>query len=669
MVLLRANASKKANVRQKGRILMKKRCELYPTLVTPFTKDNKIDYVSLRNLLSYMFREDCDGVFAVCQSSEMAYLTDEEKLELAAFCIAECRKAGKKCVVSGHTQETLEEQITYLTKLEALKPDAVVLVTNRLAKEDESDDVWVSNLDKVLAALDPAMPLGLYECPKPYKRLISEKMLEKAVQTGRFAFIKDTCCDLETIKARLAILEGTGISLYNADADTLVESVVLGAAGYSGVMLNFYPEVFRILKGYLTEPEDNVIMPLRFHARSAGHIAEFISATSKYETEEYPLNAKHYLMLKGVIAHASSRKVPGKISKGEEKALMNLMNLAERTVAKVTVFPDRQFAFAEDKYFRNCHASSILPLEDGTVLLVYFAGYAEGHNDVGIWLSRKENGVWQEPFCVAKTCDLPHWNPVLLRMKDGGVRLIYKVGEDVPCWKSWTKVSYDGGRTWSEETPYQAPNDAGGPVRSKPIYLSNGTLLAPNSDETRTDWSPRVDISYDDGASFTELARIPVNTKDPARENYMAGKGAIQPTLWESEPGHVHMLLRTTSGFIFRSDSYDYGKTWCEAYNTGLPSNNSGIEIEKHGDVLYLVLNPIYGNWASRNPMVVKRSFDNGKTFSHFVTLDITEFDPVYKTDAEFSYPSARVLNDTLYVSYTYMRRTMAVCEIPLKGE
>jgi dihydrodipicolinate synthase/N-acetylneuraminate lyase/predicted neuraminidase len=648
---------------------MKKRCELYPTLVTPFTKDNQIDYPSLSRLLNYMFREGCDGIFAVCQSSEMAFLSEEEKLSLATFCIDACRAAGRKCVVSGHTHDSLEEQIAYLQKLEKLKPDAVVLVTNRLAGEHESDDVWIQNLDTVLSALSPDTRLGLYECPRPYKRLLTDKTLEKVIQTGRFDFIKDTCCDLEMMKARLSLLKGTGLALYNADSDTLAESVLLGAAGYSGVMLNFFPEVFALLKGYLTEAEDNVILPLRFHARSAGQIADFIAMTGKYETSEYPLNAKHYLMLKGIIDNASARSVQSVITKGDEKGLLALANAVERMVAKVHVFPNRQFAFEEGKHFRNCHASTILPLKDGTVLLAYFAGYAEGHNDVGIWLSRKENGVWQEPFCVVKTCDLPHWNPVLFSMADGGIRLVYKVGPDVPSWKSWTKVSYDGGKTWSEETPYLAPNDAGGPVRSKPIYLSNGTLLAPNSDETETSWTPRVDISHDNGATFSLLARVPVNTTDPTKENFMAGVGAIQPTLWESKPGHVHMLLRTTSGFIFRSDSKDFGRTWCEAYKTGLPSNNSGIEIEKHGDVLYLVLNPIYGNWASRNPIVIKRSFDNGATFSHFVTLDHTEFDPATKTDAEFSYPSAGVYGDTLYVAYTHMRRRMAVCEISLKGE
>ncbi len=81
---------------------------------------------------------------------------------------------------------------------------------------------------------------------------------------------------------------------------------------------------------------------------------------------------------------------------------------------------------------------------------------------------------------------------------------------------------------------------------------------------------------------------------------------------------------------------------------------------------MYLVLNPIAGNWASRNPLVIKRSLDNGRTFDHFLTLEHTEFDPERQTDAEFSYPSAAIRDRTLHVSYTYMRRQMAYARIPL---
>ena len=642
-------------------------CQLYPTIITPFTPENKIDYPSLDRLIHYQLSNGCDGLFAVCQSSEMFYLDEAEKLELAAHCIRRCHEAGKYCVVSGHTQDALDDQINYLRKLEKLSPDAIILVTNRLAGPDENDERLIAHLTALIDALDPATRLGLYECPYPYKRLLSAPVIDFLVRTGRFDFIKDTCCQIDVIQARLAQIEGSTIRLYNANAATLFESLVLGAAGYSGIMLNFFPEIFLLLKRFMAGKDaDTNWPPLQQHLRSAGDIASFITMASVFEYQKYPANAKCYLQMKGIIDHTTIRTGDGKpMNESQRKELAALANQAERLRSKVDVFNRRQLVFSAGKHFGSCHASSVLPLADGTVLLAYFAGTAEGKDDVGIWLSRQIGGQWFEPVRIAKLADVPHWNPVLFEIPDG-VRLVFKTGRHIHSWQSHTMVSRDSGASWTDAVAYPDPDPACGPVRSKPIRLSNGDLLAPNSDESADAWRPRVDLSRDHGQHFVKLAAIPINTDRPDLPDYLSGKGAIQPTLWESQPGQVHMLLRTTSGHIFRSDSADYGRTWCRAYDTHLPSNNSGIEIAQDGQTLYLVLNPIAGNWASRNPLVIKRSLDNGRTFDHFLTLEHTEFDPERQTDAEFSYPSAAIRDRTLHVSYTYMRRQMAYARIPL---
>ncbi|GJM75481.1 hypothetical protein HMSSN036_76970 [Paenibacillus macerans] len=65
--------------------------------------------------------------------------------------------------------------------------DALVLITNRLAREEEGDDVWKRNLERLLKELPEQIPLGFYECPYPYKRLISPELLRWSAGTGRFA--------------------------------------------------------------------------------------------------------------------------------------------------------------------------------------------------------------------------------------------------------------------------------------------------------------------------------------------------------------------------------------------------------------------------------------------------------------------------------------------------
>ena len=58
---------------------------VYPTMVTPFTADNKVDYNGVEAILNWYAENGVDGIFAICQSSEIFFLSFEERLELLKF--------------------------------------------------------------------------------------------------------------------------------------------------------------------------------------------------------------------------------------------------------------------------------------------------------------------------------------------------------------------------------------------------------------------------------------------------------------------------------------------------------------------------------------------------------------------------------------------------------
>lgn len=318
---------------------------------------------------------------------------------------------------------------------------------------------------------------------------------------------------------------------------------------------------------------------------------------------------------------------------------------------------DKSYIFAEpNRPFRQCHASTLAVLTDGTIVSAWFGGTVEGDPDVDIWGSVRKNGVWSPPFRFAGEPDLPHWNPVLFESPDGGILyLFYKVGHHIPEWYTRVCTSTDGGLTWSKPIELVEGDRSGGrgPVKNKMIVLQDGTWLAPASVETATAWDAFVDRSRDNGRSWTPSSAVPLQHAG------LQGLGIIQPTLWESEPGIVHMLLRSTEGAIYRSDSKDGGTTWCEAYATSQPNNNSGIDLAKLEDgQLFLVHNPVAGNWAARTPLVLSRSSDNGCNWEEALKL---ESEP-----GEFSYPAIVTRNSKLYVTYTSNRETIAFWEIAL---
>jgi len=312
--------------------------------------------------------------------------------------------------------------------------------------------------------------------------------------------------------------------------------------------------------------------------------------------------------------------------------------------------PVRDFIFGDDKPFPQCHASNLLRLEGGNFLVVWFGGTREKDDDVGIWLSRGRPGKWTDPLEVAKLRDVPHWNPVLFQPENGPVHLYFKVGKEIDHWETLLMTSSDGGASWTEASEL-VPGDKGGrgPVRSKPIVLSNGDWLAPASHEDNRVWKTFVDRSTDQGKSWEAGEYLALD-----REK-VPGEGVIQPTLWESEPGKVHMLIRSSGGQICRSDSEDYGKTWTPIYNTRLPNPNTGIDVTQFDDgTLALAYNRDDENWGARAPLSIALSEDNGQSWPRL--LDIETGAP----DDEFSYPSIISFGDTIAVSYTWQRQKIA---------
>lgn len=254
---------------------------VWPVMLTPFTDNNEVDYESLEKLVDWYIENGVAGLFADCQSSEMFFLSLEERVKIASF--VKERAAGRVPVVaSGHISESLEDQAEELNAIAKTGVDAVIMITNLLAKEDESDEIWLENLKKLLDKLPEDLALGFYECPYPYKRIISPELLKWCADTGRFYFIKDTSCSIENIRAKLEQIEGSHLKLFNANSSTLLETLEMGCSGFSGVMANFHTDLYVWLcENYDKEPE------------KARILADFLTTASLIERQVYPVNAKY----------------------------------------------------------------------------------------------------------------------------------------------------------------------------------------------------------------------------------------------------------------------------------------------------------------------------------------------------------------------------------------
>ena len=295
---------------------------IWPVMITPWTDDNKPDFKAIENLTNWYIEKGCNGIFAVCQSSEMLYLIEQEKLDIAK-CVAETVDGRIQVVASGHTADdktTQFREIENMMKIPGI--GAYVLVSNRLDQQHEGEEVFYNNAKEIFD-LFPEVDFGIYECPMPWKRLVSLEFLKKVAPEGRMVFLKDTCCDQHLIRERLKAVEGTPLKIFNANAMSWYDSVLHGAAGYNGVMANFHPDLYKWCYDHKdSDPE------------RARLVADFLTAAAMIEMRIYPVSAKYHQQLVDVPMNVFSRSADcaklDKNARGEVESLIALENYVRK---------------------------------------------------------------------------------------------------------------------------------------------------------------------------------------------------------------------------------------------------------------------------------------------------------------------------------------------------
>ena len=301
---------------------------VYPTMITPYRKNGTVDDTAVETLTEWYWKRGCDGIFADCQSSEIQFLTLDERVNILhtvmqkvyALAAQDPSRPRMTVVASGHVSDGFADQVRELNAIAAEKPDALILISNRMDIANTSDEAWIADTERLIAELPAEMPLGIYECPKPYKRLLTEKMLRWCVENGRFYFVKDTCCDAELIRARLEICKGSHLKLFNANAQTLLETVRAGVYGYCSVMANFHPDLYtRLLKGDINSSDASLLQ-------------DFLGLAATIEGQTYPCCAKYYLnRFEGVAMEPDARSADVRNLTAYQKSCVD--QLAELTNA------------------------------------------------------------------------------------------------------------------------------------------------------------------------------------------------------------------------------------------------------------------------------------------------------------------------------------------------
>ncbi|MEO3805057.1 sialidase family protein [Nonomuraea sp. B1E8] len=315
------------------------------------------------------------------------------------------------------------------------------------------------------------------------------------------------------------------------------------------------------------------------------------------------------------------------------------------------------------------HAANLLRTRDGELLCTWFSGPEEGAPGTNVVVSRLAGERWETPRPVATDPLRSEQNPVLFDGGDGLVRLLHTSSEpyDQTTAHVVVRTSADAGRTWSEPDVLFA--EPGIFVRHPPVVLAGGTWLLPAYHCGKAGDRSVVQVSDDGGRTWAEHA--------------VPGSGdLVQMTIAERPDGRLLAMYRDRrAGRIYASTSAD-GRAWSVPERTGLPNNDSSVQLTKLGDgrlalvyndaslereqYRWVVKNGKQRKKALRTPLVLAVSDDGGESWPYRRVLQDSDRE-YWQNELGYSYPSVIDGGDgRVDVAFSYLRKTIKHLEIGL---
>ncbi len=192
-------------------------------LLTPFNQDRSIDWSLYDTYVDWQLQHRPNGLFAVCGTSEMKWLTLRERLELARRAVA---RAGETPVLAtANLDPDWSKHADELRRIEETGVAAVVLVPpDGLGRDPAALEAHFAQLARVAS-----LPVFVYEWPQVSYYHLSHESFGRLVDDYGVMGIKDTTCTVTGITQK--IQAAPDAIVYQANTPYLPEAIAAGARG------------------------------------------------------------------------------------------------------------------------------------------------------------------------------------------------------------------------------------------------------------------------------------------------------------------------------------------------------------------------------------------------------------------------------------------------------
>jgi 4-hydroxy-tetrahydrodipicolinate synthase len=257
---------------------MKELKGVYAVTITPFTKDNKVDYEGLKSNVNWYIESGLHGVLPAGSTGEYVSLSDEERFNVAKTTMEAAK--GKISVIVGATAETAEKTIEFAQHAEKIGADGVMVLPPYYCKPLPSE--IYAHYKRVGEAIN--IPIILYNNPWTSGIDICLKDVIKILEDVPNAqIVKESSGQIQ--RTRDLLMQGPEkTKVFCGWEDLAFEAFVLGATGWISPVADIAPKIAVALFNAVVDEKDfekgreiyNKILPLCQFLENSGKLVQAV---------------------------------------------------------------------------------------------------------------------------------------------------------------------------------------------------------------------------------------------------------------------------------------------------------------------------------------------------------------------------------------------------------
>lgn len=217
---------------------------IYTPIVTPFDKNEEIDFSKLKNNLDKLSQSKLSGIVVLGSNGEFAYLNHDEKLQVIKFAIENFTKEKK--IIVGTYNESTKETIQFSKEVAKLGADAILVLPSNYYKGAMKEDILYKYFTDI--ADESSIPMMLYNMPGNTGLNLTSSLVARLAKHPNIVGIKDTAGNIVQLSEIVRDID-EDFSVFAGNAGYLLPGLAVGIKGATVALGNVLPdECCRVLE-------------------------------------------------------------------------------------------------------------------------------------------------------------------------------------------------------------------------------------------------------------------------------------------------------------------------------------------------------------------------------------------------------------------------------------